>query len=296
MSTSQAMNPIQVIAVTGGKGGIGKTNVSVNLGVALARKGRRVTLLDADFGLANVDVLLGLKPARTLKAVLDGECGLAEVQLTGPEGLKIVPAASGLQEMASLGAEQQAAVIRAFSDIAHSMDVLLIDTAAGISDDVVRFLCAAQEVMVVTCDEPTAITDAYALIKVLNQNHGVSRVRLLANMVRSDADGLRLYDKLQTVCERFLDITLLYAGCIPLDDAVRRSVQKQQPVLELYPVSPAAKAFSRLADTVDGWPIPARPSGHLSFFVERMLDAQPGAADPIPIRSGADAAAATAGG
>ncbi len=279
MSTSVAMNPIQVVAVTGGKGGIGKTNVSVNLGVALARKGRRVTLLDADFGLANVDVLLGLKPARTLKEVIDGACGLDDVQLDGPEGLKIVPAASGLQEMASLNAQQQAAVIRAFSDIAHGMDVLLIDTAAGISSDVVRFLCAAQEVLVVTCDEPTAITDAYALIKVLNQNHGMSRVRLLANMVRGEAEGLRLYDKLQTVCERFLDIALLYAGCVPQDDAVRRSVQKQQPVVELYPASPAAKAFTRLADTVDSWPIPARPSGHLSFFVDRMLDAQPGAAN-----------------
>ncbi|MEM1435620.1 MAG: MinD/ParA family protein [Pseudomonadota bacterium] len=280
------MNPIQVIAVTGGKGGIGKTNVSVNLGVALARKGRRVTLLDADFGLANVDVLLGLKPARTLKEVIDGVCGLSEVQLDGPEGMKIVPAASGLQEMASLSAEQQAAVIRAFSDIAHGMDVLLIDTAAGISSDVVRFLCAAQEVLVVTCDEPTAITDAYALIKVLNQNHGMSRVRLLANMVRGEAEGLRLYDKLQTVCERFLDITLLYAGCVPQDDAVRRSVQKQQPVVELYPASPAAKAFGRLADTVDSWPIPARPSGHLSFFVDRMLDAQPGAPNVAALQPG----------
>ncbi|MGI9328844.1 MAG: MinD/ParA family protein [Pseudomonadales bacterium] len=265
------MNPIQVIAVSGGKGGIGKTNVSVNLGVALARKGRRVTLLDADLGLANVDVLLGLKPVHTLKEVVDGSARLSSVLLEGPGGMQIVPAASGLQEMASLGAAEHAAIISAFSEIAHNMDVLIIDTAAGISADVTSFLCAAQEIVVVTCDEPTAITDAYALIKVLNQNHGIDRVRLVANMVRGDAEGLRLYEKLQAVCERFLDIALLYAGCVPMDDAVRKSVQKQQSVVELYPTSPAARAFHRLAETVDGWPIPSMASGHLEFFVERLV-------------------------
>lgn len=266
------MNPIQVIAVSGGKGGIGKTNVSVNLGVALSHIGRRVTLLDADLGLANVDVLLGLKPVHTLKQVLDGTQRLADVQLEGPGGLKIVPAASGLQEMASLGPTEHAAIIRAFSEIAHSMDVLLIDTAAGISADVTSFLCAAQEIIVVTCDEPTAITDAYALIKVLNQNHAIDKVRLVANMVRGDSEGIRLYEKLQTVCDRFLNTSLIYSGCIPMDEAVRKSVQKQQSVVELYPGSSAAKAFTRLAQTVDAWPIPTLPTGHLEFFVDALVN------------------------
>lgn len=269
------MNPIQVVAVTGGKGGIGKTNISVNLGVALARKGRRVTLLDADLGLANVDVLLGLKPVHTLSEVLAGTQRLSAVQLTGPGGMQIVPAASGLQEMAALGPEQHAAIIRAFSEIAHNMDVLLIDTAAGISADVTNFLCAAQEILVVTCDEPTAITDAYALIKVLNQNHGIDKVRLVANMVRGDAEGVRLYEKLQTVCDRFLNISLIYAGCIPMDEALRKAVQKQQSVVELYPTSQAAIAFNRLAETVDSWPIPAMPTGHLEFFVDRLVNERP---------------------
>lgn len=265
------MHAVQVVAVSGGKGGIGKTNVSVNLGVALARMGRRVTLLDADLGLANIDVLLGLKPAATLKDVIAGSATLADVIMTGPEGLKVVPAASGIQEMANLTPQQTSAIVSSFDALAQQMDVLLIDTAAGIATDVMQFLCAAQEIIVVTCDEPTAITDAYALIKVLSQNYGIRRVRLVANMVRGDAEGYRLFEKLESVCARFLDASILYAGCIPFDDAVRRAVQKQQPVTVLYEASPSARAFHRLAETVDSWPIPVSASGHVQFFVDQLL-------------------------
>lgn len=265
------MNPIQVVAITGGKGGVGKTNVSVNLGVALSRLGRRVTLLDADLGLANVDVLLGLKPTKTLKDVIDGNCSLADVVLDGPEGLSIVPAASGLKDMAELGPTQHAGIIHGFGEIAHNIDTLLIDTAAGISGDVVSFLCAAQELIVVVCDEPTSITDAYALIKVLNKEHKIDRARIVANMVRADEDGGLLFEKLQRVTERFLDINLMYAGSIPYDDHLRKAVQKQQCVLEMYPSCSASRAFMRLASIVDGFPIPAVPSGHLQFFVEQLV-------------------------
>ena len=264
-------NPIQVVAVTGGKGGVGKTNVSVNLGVAMAGLGRRVTLLDADLGLANVDVLLGLKPQRTLKDVLDGECELREVLLEGPQGLRIVPAASGLQEMVKLGPQEHAGLIGAFSEIAHQMDVLIIDTAAGISDEVVSFLCAAQEVILVVCNEPTSITDAYALIKVLNQRYGIDRVRVVANMVRSDEDGEAVFAKLVNVTDRFLDVSLLFAGSLHYDDHLKRAVQKQRAVAELYPTSGISKDFTRLAQLVDSWPIPAIASGHLEFFVERLV-------------------------
>ncbi len=265
------MNPIQVVAVTGGKGGVGKTNVSVNLGIALCRMGRRVTLLDADLGLANVDVLLGLKPTHTLKEVLDGDIDLADVVLQGPEGLQIVPAASGLHEMAELGPAEHAGIIGAFSEIAHQMDVLLIDTAAGISSEVTSFLCASQEIIMVVCYEPASITDAYALIKVLNQHHGVQRVRIVTNMVRSDEDAQNLFNKLRVVSERFLDISLVFAGAIPFDESLRRAVQKQQHVFQSYPNSNAAKAFTRLAEQLDSWPIPAMPSGHLEFFVEQLV-------------------------
>lgn len=265
------MNPIQVIAVTGGKGGVGKTNVSVNLGIALSRKGRRVTLLDADLGLANVDVLLGLKPTSTLKNVLDGTAKLQDVLIEGPEGLHIVPAASGLTEMASLGPVEHAGIIGAFSEIAHQMDVLLIDTAAGISSEVTSFLCAAQEILMVVCDEPASMTDAYALIKVLNTHHGIQTIRIVSNMVRGEDDRAALFDKLRNVTSRFLDVNLIDAGTIPFDDNLRKSVQRQQPVFTQYPNSPAAKAFTKLADQIDSWPIPAQPSGHLEFFVDRLV-------------------------
>lgn len=264
-------NPIQVVAVTGGKGGVGKTNVSVNLGVALCRLGRRVTLLDADLGLANVDVLLGLKPTHNLKDVLDEECGLADVIVEGPQGLEIVPAASGLQEMVQLGAREHAGLIGAFSEIAHRLDVLIIDTAAGIGHGVMSFLCAAQEIVVVVCDEPTSITDAYALIKVLNQRHGIERVRVVANMVRSDEDTRAVHAKLKNVTDRFLDVQLLDACSLAYDEHMRRAVQKQKAVVELYPTCRVSQDFMRLAKTVDGWPIPAIARGHLEFFVEQLV-------------------------
>lgn len=267
--------PIQVVAVTGGKGGVGKTNVCVNLGMALSLMERRVTLLDADLGLANVDVLLGLKPQKTLKDVLDTHCSMRDVLIQGPHDLKIVPAASGLQEMVKLGPREHASLISAFSEIAHNMDVLLIDTAAGISDEVVNFLCAAQEVVMVVCNEPTSITDAYALMKILNLQYGINRVRVVANMVRNEEDGEAVFNKLLNVADRFLDISLLYAGSIPYDDQVKRAVRKQRCVMDLYPNSKSAQSFRRLAAEVDSWPIPTIPTGHLEFFVERLVADHP---------------------
>lgn len=275
---NHSLNPVQVIAVTGGKGGVGKTNVSVNLGVALCKLGRRVTLLDADLGLANVDVLLGLKPRRNLADVLEGNATLSEVVVPGPAGLRIVPAASGTQAMVQLGPREHAGLISAFSEIAHQMDVLIVDTAAGISDEVISFLLAAQEIIVVACNEPTSITDAYALIKVLNSQYGVKRVRVLANMVRSQQEGKSVFAKLVTVTERFLEVTLEYAGWIPFDEHVRRAVQRQRSVVDAYPSSKASQSFMDLAREVDRWPVPAAPRGHLEFFVERLVASAAGAA------------------
>ncbi len=268
---NRSMNPIQVIAISSGKGGVGKTNVSVNLGVALCRRGRRVTLLDADLGLANADVLLGLKQNRTLQDVLSGEAQLTDIVIGGPQGLRIVPATSGVKEMVNLGIEHHAGLISAFSEIAHQMDTLLIDTAAGISDEVLNFLAAAQEIMLVVCNEPTSITDAYALIKVLSKDYGVKRIRIAANMVRSEQDGAEVFAKLLTVSERFLDIALEHAVSLPFDDHLRRAVKRQRAVVELYPNSQISGAFRELAEEVDSWPIPITASGHLEFFVERLI-------------------------
>lgn len=266
------MHPVQVIAVTGGKGGVGKTNVSVNLSLALADLGRRVMLLDADLGLANVDVLLGLTPKRTLADVINGECDLKDVLIQGPGGIRIVPAASGTQSMVQLSPMQHAGLIQAFSEIGDNVDVLVVDTAAGIGDGVVSFVRAAQEVIVVVCDEPTSITDAYALIKLLNRDYGMSRFRVLANMAHSPQEGRNLFAKLTKVTDRFLDdVALQYLGAVPYDESVRKAVQKRRAVYEAFPRSKCSLAFKAIAQKVDSWPLPANPRGHLEFFVERLV-------------------------
>ena len=265
------IHPVQVIAVTGGKGGVGKTNVSVNLSLALAELGRRVVLLDADLGLANVDVLLGLTTKRTLADVVAGECDLRDVMIPGPGGIRVVPAASGTQSMVQLSTLQHSGLIQAFSDIGNDIDVLIIDTAAGIGDGVVSFVRAAQEVLLVVTDEPTSITDAYALIKLLNRDYGISRFRVLANMAHAPQEGRNLFAKLTKVTERFLDVALQYVGAIPYDEAVRKAVQKQRAVYEAYPRAKCSLAFKAIAQKVDTWPLPASPRGHLEFFVERLV-------------------------
>ena len=263
--------PVQVIAVTGGKGGVGKSNISVNLGVALAQMRRRVVLLDGDLGLANIDVLLGLKAEKNLTDVLSGSCDLSDILLKGPAGLKIVPASSGVQQMASLGPQEHAALIHAFSELSDQLDVLIVDTAAGISDTVISFVRASQEVVVVVCDEPSSITDAYALIKLLNREYGMFRFRVIANMTRTTQEGRLLFNKLNGVCERFLDVSLQYVGHVPFDENVRKAGQKQKPLIEYAPISKASQAIRAIAEQVDQWPLPSSARGHLEFFVESLL-------------------------
>jgi flagellar biosynthesis protein FlhG len=260
-----------VIAVTGGKGGVGKTSVCINLAHSLMREGHRVMLLDADFGLANVDVMLGVRPTLNLSHVMSGAASLEDVVVECPSGLRIIPSASGMKDMAELSSAAHANLIHAFGDLGHDIDVLLVDTAAGISSGVTMLAQAAQEVMVVVCDEPASITDAYALIKVLHKEHGKSRFRILANMTRSASEGRELYLKLVRLAERFLDVVLTYAGAIPFDENVRVSLQKQRPIVQGFPRSKASLAFKKLAEAADKWPRPHEVQGQLEFFLEQWL-------------------------
>jgi len=263
--------PVRVITVASGKGGVGKTNVTVNLGLSLTAQGKEVLLLDADLGLANVDVMLGLHTNYDLSHVLKGERSLEEVICTGPQGMRIVPASSGLQNMAELSTVEHAGIINAFSELSVTPDVLLIDTAAGISDNVVTFSRAAQEVIVVVCDEPASITDAYALIKLLNREYGIYRFRVLTNRVQSVQDGRALYNKILKVTDRYLDVALDFMGVVPEDEYLRKAVQKQRAVVDAYPRSKSALAFKKLASKADSWPVPASAGGQLEFFVERLI-------------------------
>ncbi|GIX37351.1 MAG: cobyrinic acid a,c-diamide synthase [Silanimonas sp.] len=270
----EAAGPVRVLAVASGKGGVGKTNVSVNLATALAALGERVMLLDADFGLANVDVLLGLTPKLTLADVVAGRAALAEILLPGPRGIQIVPSASGKRHMAEMSPAEHAGIVQAVSAYEGPLDTLVVDTAAGINDAVLTFCQAAQEVLVVVCDEPASITDAYALVKVLCRERGLRRVHVVANLVRSPVEGRALYDKLARVVEKFLpEASLAYLGAIPQDEHLRRAVQRQKPVVEAFPTSPSAAAFRELATRVHRWARTSTPRGHVEFFLERMLEA-----------------------
>ncbi|WP_026375585.1 MinD/ParA family protein [Aestuariibacter salexigens] len=262
---------VKVIAVTGGKGGVGKTNITLNTAISMAKQGKRVMVLDADLGLANVDVLLGLRVEKNLSHVLSGEATLDEVLVHGPHGILIAPASSGTQSMTELSPTEHAGLIRAFSELQTPIDVLIVDTAAGISDMVLSFSRASQDIMVVVCDEPTSLTDAYALIKILNREYGVFRFKIVANMVRNVREGQELFNKLSKVTGRFLDVALELVATVPYDENIRKAVRKQKAIVDAFPASPAAMAIKGLAKEAMHWPVPTQPGGHLEFFLEQLV-------------------------
>lgn len=281
LKSSQARNlasktvtrPAKVIAVSSGKGGVGKTNVAVNIAVALAAEKHNVMLLDADLSLANVDVLLGLQPRFNLSHVVSGDVDLDSTIIAGPRRLRIVPAASGNFAMTDLPTASQAAIINAFSDLADQPDILVVDTAAGIAENVARFVQAAQEAVVVICDEPSSITDAYALIKIFSRNYGIHRFQVVTNQTRNEADGQRLFRKISTVTDSYLDVVLRHIGNVPHDQYLRRAVQEQRSVVDAYPKSPAGMAFRDIARKLHRLPLGKSASGGVQFFLERALAA-----------------------
>lgn len=263
--------PVRVLAVCSGKGGVGKTSVAINTAVALAARERNVCLLDADVSLANVDVLLGLQPKFNLSHVVSGQADLESTMLHGPNGIRIVPASSGGFEMTNLSAASQAAVIQAFSGLSQQPDVLIVDTATGISPTVAQFVAAAQHAVVVVCDEPASLTDAYALMKVFSTHYGVSRFQVITSQSRSAAAGRALYSKLARVAHSYLDVAMHHLGDVPLDDYVVRAVQEQRSVVDAYPKSVAGRAFRTIAKNIDALPFAGGTKGGIEFFFERLL-------------------------
>jgi flagellar biosynthesis protein FlhG len=271
VETERHSRGVPVIAVTSGKGGVGKTNVVANLAVALARIGKRVLVLDADLGLGNLDVLLGLVPRFTLEHVLAGEKRLSDIALQGPGGIRILPASSGVQDLTHLTPPQQILLQQELDHLAASIDLLLIDTGAGISSNVLFFASAAHEILVVASPEPTSITDAYALMKVLSHRYDETHFRLLVNMARNQREGLEVFRKIGLVADRFLNISIDYVGFIPDDDYVPLSVCRQRPVIDLYPQAPASLEFQRLAGLVERWPATRVPKGGVQFLWQRSV-------------------------
>ena len=262
---------VKVIAVASGKGGVGKTNVAANLAIALATMDRNVMLLDADVSLANVDVLLGLQPRFNLSHLVSGETDLASTIVEGPGGVRIIPGSSGDFSMTDLPSASHAAIINAFGELVLQPDTLIVDTSAGISQNVARYVQAAQECVVVVCDEPSSITDAYALIKVFSRNYGIRRFQVVTNQTISNHDGRQLFAKISRVAELYLDVVLRHLGSVPHDGYLKKSVQEQRAVVEAYPKSASGQAFLELARKLDQLPLQEDASGGIQFFFERIL-------------------------
>jgi flagellar biosynthesis protein FlhG len=267
---------VKTIAVASGKGGVGKTNIVANLAIAMRKLGKDVLVMDADLGLSSIDVLLQLAPAHTIQHVFNGEMRLKDIIVDGPHGIKVLPASSGIQELTALNEFQRLRILEEFDTFDSDIEVLLIDTAPGISENVAFFCIAAQEIIIVTSPEPTALTDAYALIKVLSTRYQEKEFFILVNSAKHAEEGFEVFRRLSVAAGKFLNISLDYLGYIPCDPDVKRAVKAQKAFVDIFPQSPAAKQIMQIAskmldprDTV---------KGTLQFFIGNLLSASPASA------------------
>lgn len=261
----------KVIVVTSGKGGVGKTNVTVNLALALAQRKQRVLVLDADLGLANVDIAMGLLPKYNLMHVLRGELSLEEIIVTGPLGVSVIASGSGIKELANLDDARRERLLLSLASLKRAYDWLVIDTSAGLGKNVLGFVLAADETLVVTTPEPTAMLDAYSMIKVIFQENPDAQVRLVVNMVRDDGEAREVSDKMTVLAHRFLGAAIAPLGYVVRDPKVGEAVREQTPLLMMYPSTPAARCIQTLAlKLTDGRS--GAPQTDLRGFFTRVVD------------------------
>ncbi|MCF8067773.1 MAG: MinD/ParA family protein [Desulfobacterales bacterium] len=263
----------RVISVSSGKGGVGKTNIVGNLAMAFASQGKRVLILDADLGLANIDIIFGIHPTFNIGHVLNGEKQLSEIIVEASKGIHIIPAGSGFVNLTHLTEGQKLSLLSEFETIGDMVDIFLIDTGAGISTNVLYFNIAADDCVIVATPEPTSVTDAYAMIKVMSTRHDTKHFKLLMNMVKDVAEAKSVYQNLCQATERFLnDIVIEYAGYITFDESVRESVRQRKTVISLYPDSIVSGQIKKIADTFLKWPRRSEYDGNIKFFMKRFVD------------------------
>jgi flagellar biosynthesis protein FlhG len=271
-TTVSRPHTIQTVAIASGKGGVGKTQIALNLSAALAALHRRVILLDADLALGNAAIAAGLQAEFSNADVAAGQVGLRDAILSGPGSISLAPARPNGSSN-HLNAHQQASLIYSFSELADDLDSVIIDLPSGINDLAVNFACASQEVVIVVCDEPASIIAAFATIKAINSSNGKFRFAVVSNLVRNAGEGKSLFGKLVSACDDELEVALHYLGHIPHDDNMRLASQTQQLLLDMAPRCRAARAIRSLAEKVAQLPPPAAPSGNLEFFVEKLVQA-----------------------
>lgn len=262
---------LRVFSITSGKGGVGKTSIVTNLAVSFAKLGRKVLIIDADLGLANVDLMLGLTPKGNIHTLLSGEHTLDEVLVEGPAGIKVLPASSGIYEVTHLSSEQRIALLSQLDTLEDVFDTVLIDTGAGIASNVMYFNAAAQEIIVVVTPDNTSVADAYALIKVLTQNFGEKYFHILLNMVQNEFEAINTFKKIERAAAKFLNISLDYAGFVVRDDHIRKAANAQKPMVELTPAAPAARSIRYVAESLLSAHGRSSMKGTPQFFWKRLL-------------------------
>ncbi len=262
----------RVISVTSGKGGVGKTNIVANLGYAFARLGKKVLILDADLGLGNLDVLLGLAPKFNLSHVITGQKSIRDIIVEGPGNMHILPASSGIQELTQLTQRQKVQILSELDQLIDAVDILFIDTAAGISSNVMDFNVTAHEIIVVVSPEPTAITDAYALMKVLSLKYAEKSCKVIVNLAATSQQGREVFRQRNMVTERFLDMNIDYLGSVLFDANITQGVKHQKLVSELYPDTQASKCFTDLAQKIYASSPTHVPRGDSNFFWHHLTE------------------------
>lgn len=269
---SSTANLPRVIAVTSGKGGVGKTNVAGNMGVALSRMGKRVVIIDADVGLANIDIIFNLRPEYSIKHVVNSQKNLDQVMVTSKHGIRILPGGSGFSDLTHLSEGQKLNLLSEFEGLSDKADIIFVDTGAGISANVLYFNCACDECIVVATREPTSITDAYAMIKVMSGDYGTKYFKLIVNMVESSDQAKKVYASLSAALDKYLNNVILeYAGFIPFDRQLSESVQHRALIMDKFPKSEAASAIKKIAKNLIETPARKNHNGSLTFFMNKVL-------------------------
>ena len=266
-----AQDIVRIVTVTSGRRGVGKTSVVVNLAVALARRGKYVLVIDEHEGASSAAGMLGLTPHRELLHVIKRECNLEDILLRGPEGVEIVPAARGVKALAKLDAAGQEWIVRAFGQLPHPVDVVLVDAIPGPRSETLSLSLASQEVVLTVSPDPTSITDAYALIKVLNQEYAKHHFRVLVAKAKSAEEAQAVFDNMAKTASRFLDISLDFMGFVPFDEKLRQAGRLFRPVVDAFPSAISANAFRMLAEVVEQWPYPREDRAHLETFMQRLI-------------------------